>query len=171
MYLQWVGEYREVVEKLIQYCNVYASIYKKECITKTGVTFSFSQIQVLEYLLENEERNENMSVIATRLGIALSSFSKLVSALEKKGLLEKFNLEGNKKNIVVHATEKGKEVYAAYADEIYRTHFSHMFEILNQLPKESLPVIAEALAEPMRRRVYSVPQKEPALIPCHKHHD
>jgi len=38
MQLQWMGEYREIVEKLIHYCNVYASVYKKECITKSGVT-------------------------------------------------------------------------------------------------------------------------------------
>ena len=44
MQLQWMGEYREIVEKLIHYCNVYASVYKKECITKSGVTFSFSQL-------------------------------------------------------------------------------------------------------------------------------
>lgn len=170
MYLEWMGEYRDVVEKLIHYCNVYASIYKKECITKTGVTFSFSQIQVLEYLLENEERNENMSIIAARLGIALSSFSKLVSALEKKGLLEKFNLEGNKKNIVVRATAKGKEVYAAYSEEVYRNHFSHMFEILDQLPRECLPIVAEALAQPMRHRTYSMPAT-PVLIPCRRQDD
>ena len=94
MQLQWMGEYREVVEKLIHYCNVYASVYKKECLTQCGVSFSFSQIQVLEYLLENEEKNDNMSIVAARLGIALSTFSKLVSALEKKGLLKKYFLEG-----------------------------------------------------------------------------
>jgi len=170
MQLEWMGEYREVVEKLIHYCNAYASIYKKECITKTGVTFSFSQIQVLEYLLENEERNENMSIIAARLGIALSSFSKLVSALEKKGLLEKYNLEGNKKNIVVRVSPLGEQVYEAYSKEIYENHFKHMFEILSSLPKEYLPIVAEALAEPMRRRTYTAPQK-PALIPYHRHDD
>ena len=30
MQLEWMGEYREVVESLIHYCNVYAGVYKKE---------------------------------------------------------------------------------------------------------------------------------------------
>ena len=170
MKLEWMGEYREVVEKLIHYCNVYASVYKKECITKEGVSFSFSQVQVLEYLLENEDRNDNMSVIAARLGIALSSFSKLVSALEEKGLLEKFYLEGNKKNIIVHVSELGRKVYAAYVDEIYENHFSNMFSALNEIPKEYLPVIAQALDKPLLQRTYTK-QPKPSLIPCHKHDD
>ena len=170
MQLEWMGEYREVVEKLIHYCNVYASVYKKECITKEGVTFSFSQIQVLEYLLENEERNDNMSVIAARLGIALSSFSKLVSALEEKGLLEKFYLEGNKKNIIVHVSELGRKVYASYVEEIRENHFANMFKVLDMLPKEYLPIIANALKNPLLQRSYTK-QPKPVLIPCHKHDD
>ena len=30
MQLEWMGEYREVVESLMHYCNVYAGVYKKE---------------------------------------------------------------------------------------------------------------------------------------------
>ena len=170
MQLQWMGEYREVVEKLIHYCNVYASVYKKECLTQCGVSFSFSQIQVLEYLLENEEKNDNMSIVAARLGIALSTFSKLVSALEKKGLLEKYFLEGNKKNIVVRVSDLGRKVYEGYAEEIYNNHFANMFNVLKDIPKEYLPVVAQALAKPLGQRKYTK-QPKPVLIPCHKHED
>ena len=170
MQLQWMGEYREVVEKLIHYCNVYASIHKKEHLVQEGVTFSFSQIQVLEYLLENEDLNQNMSIVAARLGIALSTFSKLVSALEKKGLLEKYFLEGNKKNIVVRVSDLGRRVYDSYSEEILRNHFAHMFEVLDGIPKEYLPIIAQALAKPLGERKYTKKPK-PVLIPCNKHHD
>ena len=170
MQLQWMGEYREVVEKLIHYCNVYASVYKKECLTQCGVSFSFSQIQVLEYLLENEEKNDNMSIVAARLGIALSTFSKLVSALEKKGLLKKYFLEGNKKNIVVRVSDLGRKVYESYAEEIFRNHFANMFNVLDDIPKEYLPVIAQALAKPLGQRKYTKLPK-PVLIPCHKYED
>ena len=170
MQLEWMGDYREVVEKLIHYCNVYAMVYKKEHLTQCGVTFSYSQIQVLEYLLENEDSNENMSVVAARLGIALSTFSKLVSALEQKGLLEKYFLEGNKKNIVVRVSALGRDVYAGYAQEIYTRHFSNMFNELEKIPKEYLSVFAAALSKPLGQKNRSS-QHKPVLIPCRKHHD
>ena len=167
MHLDWMGEYRDVVESLIRYCNVYASVYKKEKSYGTEVEFSFSQIQVLEYLLENEEMNQNMSCIATRLGITFSTFSKVVNKLESKGLLEKYYLEGNKKNIVIRVSDLGRKVYQTYSEEILKNHFAVMFDILKDIPKEYLPVFAKALgkkfdcAEPEA-------EKKPVLIPCKK---
>ncbi|MBR5232209.1 MAG: winged helix-turn-helix transcriptional regulator [Clostridia bacterium] len=172
MQLEWMGDYREIVEKLIHYCNVYAAVYKKERLTHEGVTFSYSQVQVLEYLLENESNHDNMSIVAARLGIALSTFSKLVTALEAKGLLEKYFLEGNRKNIVVRVSDLGRSVYASYSKEISNTHFTHMFEALDNIPREYLPYIAQALAHPMGQKNRAKQKKnQPALIPCHKNHD
>jgi len=162
-----MGEYRGVVEQLIHYCNVYAAVYKKETNHFGGVDFSFAQIQVVEYLLENEELNQNMSCIATRLGITFSTFSKMVNKLEQKGLLEKYFLEGNNKNIVVRVSELGRQVYAEYSEQIKRNHFGPMFENLRQIPPEYLPVIAKALAQPFLKIVpEEEEEKAPVLIPC-----
>lgn len=168
MQLEWMGEYREVVESLMHYCNVYAGTYKKEQTHGTAVSFSYAQIQVLEYLLENEELNQNMSCIATRLGITFSSFSKLVNKLEAKGLLEKYYLEGNKKNIVVRVSDLGRQVYDVYSEKVLKKHYADMFEHLKKIPPEYLPVIASALRQtPLDRP----PEAEaaPVLIPCKKH--
>ena len=75
MKLEWMGKNREIVEALIHYCNIYAGVYRMEKMHYGDVTYSYSQIQVLEYLLENEERGENMSCIAHRLGITRSNFT------------------------------------------------------------------------------------------------
>lgn len=168
MHLDWMGEYRDVVESLIRYCNVYAGNYKKERTYGTEVSFSCAQIQVLEYLLENEELNQNMSCIAARLGITLSTFSKVVNKLEAKGLLEKYYLEGNKKNIVIRVSELGRKVYETYSEEILRTHFSKMFDVLKEIPGEYLPVIARALGNPVVDRC-AEEENPPVLIPCKKY--
>lgn len=171
MQLEWMGEYRDILEKLIHYCNVYSAVSKKEIGPIEGVSFSLAQIQVVEYLLENEEFNQNMSTIAIRLGITFSTFSKMINKLEEKGLLEKYYLEGNKKNIVVRVSDLGRRVYAAYVDQILECHFNQMFDVLEQIPKEYLTLFSKALANPFSPRTideHEEPEK-PVLIPCKPH--
>lgn len=90
MYLEWMGKNRAFVEKFIRYANTYAAVYKKEALYGTDIPISFEQVQVLEYLLENEQLNQNMSMIASRLGITPSNFTRIVNKLSGKNLLEKY---------------------------------------------------------------------------------
>ena len=145
MRLEWMGEYRDVVEALIHYCNVYATVYKKERMTFQGVKYSYAQIQVLEYLLENEERQQNMSSTANRLGIIRSNFTKIVSRLVEKGLLEKCYMPGSRKDMLITVTDTGRALYEDYAKSIYNRHFSRMFEELKNIPPEYYDVISKSL--------------------------
>ena len=43
MKLEWMGEYRDIVEQLIKYCNVYAAVYKKEEFMGTDIPISYAQ--------------------------------------------------------------------------------------------------------------------------------
>ncbi len=145
MKLEWMGEYRDVVEALIRYCNVYAHVYSREQLQHEGVTYSFSQIQVLEYLLENEEKCESMTQIAARLGITRSNFTKIVNRLYEKGLVDKNYAPGSRKNINVTVNAKGRQLYSTYSGEILRYHFAPMFKHLREIPEAYRLEIIKAL--------------------------
>lgn len=147
--LEWMGAHRDEVEALIHYCNIYAAAYRLEQMEFEGVRYSFAQIQVLEYLLENEERNENMSAIAARLGITRSNFTKIVSRLVSKGLLEKEPMPGSRKELKLKVNELGQRLYEDYAQEILRWHFSPMFQSLDKIPAEYRPYICSAFYNAM----------------------
>lgn len=145
MKLTWMGQYRDVVDALIHYCNIYAAAYKTEKMEYKGVRYSYAQIQVLEYVLENEERNENMSAIAARLGITRSNFTKIVNRLINKGLLEKSYLPGSRKELKLRVNDFGRELYEKYSQEILRWHFSPMFRELERISPADYPAIHDAL--------------------------
>jgi len=149
MKMEWMGEHRDIVEALIHYCNIYAAVYKTEKMVYQGVAYSYSQIQVLEYLLENEERKDNMSAIAARLGISRSNFTKIVNRLEAKGLVEKAYMQGSKKELTVTVNDFGKELYREYSQRILQSHFQPMFRQLDQIPLEFYPYIAGGLYDAM----------------------
>lgn len=144
MELQWMGEYRDYVEKMIKFGNAYANLYQKEQYYNYEVEFSPSQLQVLEYLLETEEKQQNMAEIAARLGVSPSSFSRNVKKMINKGLLEKYHTVSNRKNIIVRVSDRGREAYAAYSDYVLTYRFRQVFSELDKIPKESLAQITHA---------------------------
>ncbi len=155
MKLDWMGEYRDVVEALIHYCNIYAGVYRTEKMNYKGVSYSYAQIQVLEYLLENEERRENMSRIASRLGITRSNFTKIVKRLSAKGLVDKAPMPGSRREIDLSVNALGRALYEDYSREILRWHFAPMFSSLAALAPEDRDHVRDALQAAMRGSDFS----------------
>ncbi len=152
MKLEWMGDHRDVVEALIHYCNIYAGVYRIEKMQYEGITYSYSQIQVLEYLLENEERNENMSSIAQRLGITRSNFTKIINRLERKGLVERVRAPGSRRDLCVCVNDLGRTLYEDYAKGVLKRHFEPMFRDLDKLSPEARAYVRDALQDAMRGR-------------------
>ena len=136
MKLEWLGEYRDFVEKMIKFANMYANSYQKESYYGSEIHFSPSQLQTMEYILESEDKNQNMGEIAARLGISPSAFSKNVKKMIDKGLLEKYHTADNRKNVIVKVSPLGREVYQAYSQFALEHRFAPIFQILDQIPRE-----------------------------------
>ena len=152
MKLEWMREHREIVEALIHYCNIYAGVYRIEKMQYEGISYSYAQIQVLEYLLENEERNENMSSIAQRLGITRSNFTKIINRLERKGLVERVRAPGSRRDLCVCVNDLGRTLYEDYAKGVLKRHFEPMFRDLDKLTPESRAIVRDALRDAMGGR-------------------
>ena len=162
MKLEWMGEHRGVVEALIHYCNIYAAVCHKEQMAYRGVRYSYSQIQVLEYLLENEERGDNMASVAKRLGITRSNFTKIANKLAKKGMVEKRCLPGCRRDHCVEVTPFGRELYEDYSAGVYKRHFEPMFEELDKLSPEARDTVRNALMNSLRAEYLMEKREEKA---------
>lgn len=145
MKLEWMGEQRDLIEKIIHYGNGYAAGYKKKYPLTEELSLSPSEIQVVEYLLENEEKKLNMAQIARRLGISTSSFTVLVARLTRMGLLEKYHLGSNRKNVVVIVSDKGRSAYERYVQIMEQLWTEPVLNRLKQLPPESVAIISDVL--------------------------
>ena len=150
MKLDWMGDHRELVEKIIKYGNAYSNTYKLQRSYGTDMTFSAAQIQTLEYILEAEDQEEKMSEMAARLGVSRSTFSKNVKNLTEKGLLEKYHLSGNRKDIYVKPSDKGREVYMKYTAFVRELCFDDIFKLADRITeadKKSFIRIMDLLAD------------------------
>lgn len=144
MKLSWMGKYRDVVEAMVRYGNAYSyAVTIKGVISDPPI--NSLQLQVLEYLIENEERHDNMSQIANRLHIHMSTFSKTVRQLEAFGLLERYHMNGNRKNVIIVVTDLGKELYEQYASGPKTEVWKKTFEMLDKLDDESVEALVNIL--------------------------
>ena len=140
---QWMGQYRTLVERIIHLCNKSATHFARPAFYSTPFKLTAIQIQIIEYLLENQD--ENMSSVARRLGITRGAFSNNVTRLIALGLLEKSHRPGNNKNLFVTVTPQGRELYMAYSRFIYDRWFREMFKLADQIPPEYLRIFEQIL--------------------------
>ena len=145
MQLKWMGKHRELVEKFILLFNTYARQYSGEHqLEGTDVVTSSAQIQTLEYIIE-ANGTANMTSIAEKIGVTRGTFSNNVKKLLEKGYLEKYQEQGNNKNIYVKATEKGQKAYDEYAKFIYNAWFNEMFDLVDTMPEEQVETMKKIL--------------------------
>lgn len=146
MKLEWMGNYRDVVEAMIEMGNSYYQVYHDKNLI-SEIQMSPAQLQVMEYILENEEQNENMSVIAKRLSISQSAFSKIANQLVKKGFLEKYHAENNRKNIIMKVSDYGKQCYEEYSHGPKTDVWRRIFKMLDTLDEETVQIYIDCLKE------------------------
>lgn len=138
MKLEWMGPYRPLVEEYIKAANRYARRYRRPGFTWQGLPVSAASIQVLEYILENEDLNQPMARLAERLGVTRGAFSKTVAQLCAQGLVEKRRPPASGREYWLSLTEKGRGLYAAYSSFIREALFDAVFVELRALPPEAL---------------------------------
>jgi DNA-binding MarR family transcriptional regulator len=142
---QWMGRYREFVAQLVRHSNVCARILHKTQEVCPDIQLSAQQWQTLEYIIEYEDDMLNMSKYAERLGMPQSSFSKCIKKLVDIGLIDKYKTNQNKKEIIVRASKKGREVYTLHSKNLNHNIFNKMFEILSPLNDQDMKLVADAI--------------------------
>ena len=84
MKLEWLGKYRELVGLIYRSANAYSALCKTEGLGD-NIKISPYEVQILEFIMEYENENNNMTWFANKMGISTSTYSKYVNRLVTKG--------------------------------------------------------------------------------------
>ena len=143
-----MGRYRPLIRAIVRNRNLFArAVNTKTENTGGDTSLTIQEWIVLEYVIENEDKEDSMVYIAERLGLAPSSFSKITHALCKSGLLAKYQMVGNKKNIIVRPTEEGRRFYLEHSAQLENTIFQEFFKELEGLSDEDLACVERAIGK------------------------
>ena len=154
---EWMGRYRQLVLELSRHANQSIRFMTDKHI-KENTDFPCPQEwQVLEYIVEHPEGMDNMRVIADALGISKSSLTKYTRNLCNMGYIRKYKITGNRKNIILRATDEGIAFYSQGAEQIMLPLFETFFSELDAIPQKYLDRFVNALSHHNQRR-FSEPQ-------------
>ena len=145
MELDWLGKHRGIVGDFYRSANGYSQICKEEFLGEE-VRFSPYEVQIMEHIMEHEQDNRNMKWFARELGLTQATYSRYVGKLVRKGLVEKYHTEDNRKNIILRVSDLGLKEYRLYAGHMKRVRFEPMLEYLDGLTPEQLEAVEKVMA-------------------------
>ena len=162
---EWMGRYRPLVAALVLHSNTVHKGLNEKFDLGEGLVLNCHEWQVLEYIVEHRDEYFSMIQIARQLGVPQSSFSRIVSELQKHGLIDKFQVENNKKNVVLRPSQRAMELYDQRSDSLDRRYFRVFFDALEGMSDSELNTFTDAL-NALTQALNASPQSEsePKLI-------
>ena len=129
-----------IVEKLIHTVNKMNACAKKPRDYGTSDLLYQSEIHALAAV--RHHAGKNASELAVILGVTNGAITQVVSKLISKGLIEKYHLRGNQKEVYFRLTQKGAIAYAGHelCDEL---RFGDLLSYLSSLKQGELKIIEE----------------------------
>ncbi len=99
----------DILDTMSRILNKAAAIEKEPVDIGHGVLLYASEVHLID--MAGRYPEEGISQIASRLGITKGAVSQTAKKLEEKGYIERVNLEGDKKTVVIRLTEQGGDAF------------------------------------------------------------
>lgn len=114
-------QYNEILEKVLNITNTMNKTSKCPRDFGVGVPLYPSEIHTIEAIGAHEPINAK--ALAQALGITNGAVTQIADKLQKKGLVEKFKIDGNQKTVYIKLTALGR---TSERKRIYCFHSFHM---------------------------------------------
>jgi len=100
----------DIMDLFVRLLNKAAAIERDPVDIGHGVLLYPSEVHLIDMV--GRFPDENVSALASRLGITKGAVSQTTKKLEAKGYLERENPEGDRKTVYLRLTERGREAFA-----------------------------------------------------------
>ena len=145
MNTEWMGRYRPLIAALVRHSNIVQRRITIRTNVENGIILNAQEWQVFEYIIEHLYDDAHMNLISDRLGIPQSSFSKIVKLLCSYGLVEKYQMTNNKKNIILRPSDYGLLLYEKHSSSLIDSTYGDFFDQLESFSDTDIELIAKAI--------------------------
>lgn len=120
--------------------DMLSKLTESQCLDEYG----YSETHCIDFIGRLEL--PNVTKIAEHMGMTRGAISKMTKKLSAKGLIEKYTLETNKKEIYFRLTEQGQLLFDEHEKRHKRWEKRDM-EFLERYPKEEVLILNRFMKE------------------------
>lgn len=135
-------QYNEILEKMIGITNTMNKTSKCPRDFGVGVRLYPSEIHTIEAIGVHEPMNAK--ALAQALGITNGAVTQITDKLQKKGMVEKFKMEGNQKTVYIRLTALGRTAEHAH-DRFHEKAYQSIADYLSNLTEDQRMAILNFL--------------------------
>lgn len=125
---------------MLEHQDMLSALTENQCLDEYG----YSETHCIDFIGKLEL--PNVTKIAEHMHMTRGAISKMTKKLLTKGLIEKYTLETNKKEVYFRLTETGRVLFDEH-DKRHRLWEKRDMEFLSQYPLEKIETIYEFMQE------------------------
>lgn len=130
----------EEIASMLQRQEMLTKLTESVCLEE----YSYSETHCIDYIGKTEL--PNVTKIADNMQMTRGAISKMTKKLLAKGLIEKYSLESNKKEIYFRLTESGMELYKEH-EKRHKLWEKRDSKFLERYSKDELGIITKFMKE------------------------
>lgn len=133
-----------ILEKIICLSNKISQNNKSANRYDTNHVLYTSEIHMIEAI--DNYKNVNASKLAATMGITNGAVNQVAKKLIKKGLIEPYKMDDNKKDIYYRLTNQGQVANLAHSN-YHKQQYIHIEQFVDSLSSEKIATITDFLSE------------------------
>lgn len=136
-------------EQQILLSEIASMLQRQEMLTKLTENvcleeYSYSETHCIDYIGKSEL--PNVTKIAENMQMTRGAISKMTKKLLAKGLIEKYTLESNKKEVYFKLTDAGMELYKEH-EKRHKLWEQRDSQFLKRYSREEIAIITKFMKE------------------------
>ena len=158
------NRYTPLMKAIIKHAIIVSSGLNERISLNESIQVTIQEWLVIELLVEHRSEYYSMIELSRMIGIPPSSFSRIISRLQKLGLIEKYRIQDNNKTIVLRPTELALGFYEIRTPSVGGEIWQEFFDALEPFSDSEISTLTSAIQKLNERLPSARYSKEPKLI-------
>ena len=134
-----------LVKALMKHAVIVSNGLNEKVMLGEHIVITLQEWLVVELIVEQSYEYNSMHELSRKIGIPPSTFSRIVNHLEKVGLIDKYRIHNNKKNIILRPSEQALTFYRERTTGVGEEIWGEFYKALDHFSDRDIYILTDAI--------------------------